>query len=884
MRIFTIIILFYISSFYANAADFPSTLPFDQPFDAVADTLRYVGNKLYAQGHVRFTYDASTIECDSLFADRDNMFIHAQGNVKCFYREVTTENVTSEELELLLLNPNASVELIGPVQTPYGRVETRVQVTRLKYAWESDEIEGNLETGELDAKNFFCSAEDKFFVSGSRAQRHQNGKFIVEDAKVTTCDKCKEGCEHYALKAKKVELRPNTDELPIGMQKGNLSQVTAAEKYWIIMSNNVFLNIFDVPVFWLPGAILPPAENISEYIKLSLGNSSEWGFFASVGKRFTFVNESSSLSGYVEPAIVYFSKRGVGAGVEVMAKNDHSWTIINAFGLHDDEPSGGRSWEKNYDKKYGRYNINKERFDLRLQHLTHISNRLDLRAQIAMQSDNEVLRQFFRDRLNNDQQATYLALDYQFDRFIPSFYIRPKLNDWSNEVATLPEFRFDGPRQKLFGGIYYQTENSINYRQMRFAEFDKRDFITIEEPENYENARFDTLHMFYYPIKLDWLNLIPRAGGRVTAYDKTSEQKVTFDDLQYYKWATLPDFYTDLWDEMYNEGLLGDYIAYDTRGGSEVRFIGEIGLEANTKIYRAWNNYKNAFLKLDGLRHIITPYVNYNYNPMNNNISPDNILFFDQIDRYGKQHFTRFGVQQVVQTRRGPYYRERLEDIFSMENYFDYHMETEQGFSRAGDIGTLLKFKPSEKLKFTSALLIDPDPKNNHPMGSIEQGQLVDRKGLSTRNVSSWFNRLTYEFSEKMCVFAAYNMNDAYNQRSLYSMGSSLTDILSGTSFPNRYFRYQEARVGFEMPLPYLNDPTRFGIEAAYDFEAAYWRDLRFKLGRTFHCWDVALELRRSNDRTASGRRSEDDSIGVSVGISAFNEGKYLLRSVEENR
>ena len=54
---------------------------------------------------------------------------------------------------------------------------------------------------------------------------------------------------------------------------------------------------------------------------------------------------------------------------------------------------------------------------------------------------------------------------------------------------------------------------------------------------------------------------------------------------------------------------------FDEKGGSRSRFIGELGIEASTKIYNTWENVRSSWLQLDGLRHVMRPYVNYTFIP-----------------------------------------------------------------------------------------------------------------------------------------------------------------------------------------------------------------------------------------------------------------------------
>ena len=85
----------------------------------------------------------------------------------------------------------------------------------------------------------------------------------------------------------------------------------------------------------------------------------------------------------------------------------------------------------------------------------------------------------------------------------------------------------------------------------------------FEDPKDYSSFRFDTLHMFYYPIKLfDAVNLIPRAGGRFTAYSRSSKRSVDIEDL--YTIINADDI--DSWPDQYLKVQ-----NYDHKGGARYR-------------------------------------------------------------------------------------------------------------------------------------------------------------------------------------------------------------------------------------------------------------------------------------------------------------------------
>lgn len=864
-----------------SKADFASHLT--EELTAEADSSMVIGSNIVGKRNVVIRYGGYMILADTAIANVKTKDIEAMGNVRFFNKEIVEEDMDLWQYEDLMKDVDVLVEHLGATALPHGGQKMRVRVTRMRYMWEADHVIGNLETGSMNVKNFFSQADQVYYIRGKYAERSPGGRITVKDIDLSTCPHFADETEHYSLTAGQATLTPNRQDFGPRFDKTVAKEAMDHERYWVTVSDNVFLNVFGIPVLWFPGMALPPMEELPKYLRVSGGYNSDMGLVFSLSKRFQLSYDPYI---YTQPSVTYFSKRGWGLGDETVVKTDNSWTQISMFGILDQKPNGVRGWQVDYHEEFCRFNIPTERYELRLEHVTHVTPRLDVRGRVDALSDVNFLEDYYKDRRNDDSTATFASIDYQFERFIPSLYVRPKINGFMEQIESLPELRFDIPRQHLLKGLYYQGENSVNWLAMRWRDMDNPASgtlpnTTLESPNEYSSFRWDMLHMFNYPINLDWLNLIPRAGVRLTYYENTSKAAVSREDLQYYKWSQQPDMTSSLLNQLFEKDVIPEFAnLYDMDGGSKFRVIGELGLEANTKISRSWDSVKNAFWELDGARHVFTPYLNYNYNPTNMN--PDHILFFDQIDRYGEQNYLRLGMNNTLQTRRGPYYREEIHNWLSMENYFDIHIQDPQGLGKLGDIGSILKFNPFPELEFTTALLFNGSPGDNNYYGTIRNGKIINEPGISAPFISAWNSRIQYEFMKDLRIFGAFNFQNNYYQRTMYSMGSSLTQIISGAEFSNQYFRYQEVRGGIEFPIP-IDDRTFGAFEVAYDLETALLRDARFRLTRNFHCWDVSLEAGRRLRRNYWGTTYAANEIMLSIGLTALPAAKISLRQGSNN-
>lgn len=291
-----------------------------------------------------------------------------------------------------------------------------------------------------------------------------------------------------------------------------------------VFLTNGFWKVYGVPVLWLPVFYKPKDESLGLF-SIQWGEASDWGYYVMLSKRFDF-----SEYPYASVKLLgdYYSKRGYGYGAKADFETDNSRTEIFGYGIWDFDPNK----TDDYDKY--RIRVPKGRYDFRISNVTHITPRLDFRGALEVISDPYFTRDFFSGRYNrNPQPATYMSLEQQFDHFSASLYVRPKVNSFYTTVQRLPGFRLDAHRQQILNtNFYYQGDLSMDYMKMDWIKFDwdtKR--YPNEKLKNYSSFRLDTTHFLYFPLRFDWLTLVPRAGLKLTAYSNTSKEKVTVEDL-----------------------------------------------------------------------------------------------------------------------------------------------------------------------------------------------------------------------------------------------------------------------------------------------------------------------------------------------------------------
>ena len=102
-------------------------------------------------------------------------------------------------------------------------------------------------------------------------------------------------------------------------------------------------------------------------------------------------------------------------------------------------------------------------------------------------------------------------------------------------------------------------------------------------------------------------------------------------------------------------------------------------------------------------------------------------------------------------------------------------------------------------------------------------------------------------------------------------MGSTLTYIQSGSAFDQNYTtRIQTLVFGFSHPVT-MDRKLKAAYQVFYDFEQGYIQEIRGKLSRTLHCWELAIELARSTNRDSTGNKEYKDSIMVTMTLTGMD-------------
>ncbi|MDD3153603.1 MAG: hypothetical protein PHS41_01955 [Victivallaceae bacterium] len=812
--------------------------------NVTADKWSLVGSNIIVEGHVHVPYGPYDLYADRAIVNVESKDVEAEGNVRLYNRRIESAKLTLDQLARLQNAPDTVVRVDKHITTPDGRHLVQATAFYVGDSLTAKRLAGNLSTGFFSFEDAHCRFKD-FAAKAKRGIRRPDGQFDIKDAELSSCEYLKEDHSHFSIAASSAKIYPHQTNV-IGAEDYNYDYA----EHSAVLDNALF-KVYGIPIFYLPWAYKPKDESPGLF-SFTVGSSSDWGYFINASKRFV-LNEYPYVEG--ELLLDYFTRRGIGYGANFNIATENSKTELFGYGIYDLQPY------RSNDAEYGRFKIPHFRYDLRAVNVTHLTDRLDFRGRVEFMSDIYMQYDYFNDNFDaNTEPATYASFEYQFDRFSTALYAKVRANDFFTTVERLPEFRLDMPRQELFGtGIYYQGEHSIDYLTMKYREDSMNGISKIHGVmDDYSAFRLDTLNFLYYPMRfLDAINFIPRAGVRMTVYDHTSTTPVTEENLASAFYANIPE------TNRFPSYLPGtrNY----TEGSGTARFIGEFGAEASTKFYSSWQNVRNGFLRLDGLRHVFVPYINYTY-MTNPTTDRDNLYYFDDIDRLQKQHFVRFGAINRLQTRAldRP---DTIRTFLTMENYWDYHIEQQDGLSHIGDFCTRLTAEPFKGLQIGTFFSINASGEDNYRAPSKKLDREVERKGISGTWLNRWELSLRYEPVQDFVARVRFVYQDGYQTQSAYSMGSTLDELETGSAFDRFYLgRAQQLVVGFSIPLtPDRN--TKLAYEIFYDFEAGFIRSQKVALSHQFHCWMFSIQASQRRDYDEYGGTSNRLSLGITASL-----------------
>ena len=491
--------------------------------------------------------------------------------------------------------------------TKEATAKGNVRLYMMNQIYRGDLLTYNFRTKKILSEKFRF-LDDKMMVEGQSIGTPEIGHYQIDGGHYTTDNRETPG---WKVKASSVSLYPDDKT---------------------IVENSVAY-FGDVPFFWFPYLVQYQRDTHSS-VDVSVGSVSRLGTYALGAYRFALTDK---LKGEVN--LDYYSRRGWAGGAAVSYETpgkgtEHPNTAVNL-----------RGWYIN-DRGYQIYDGTTERptnslpprgrYWFPYSHNTTImkgGNRIDpdrapafdtpsfsSRSHINVLSDAYVTQDFFAaDYMQDQQPNTYWDAMYQDPNFTVTANARTQINNLFQTQQQKPSAKIEFKRQSIPGtydkeefvqhpdanpGLAYEGESSVSYLGTQWNQ--------VANQKDYTAIRYDTYHQLLYPRQyFDWLNFTPRAGVRGTIY--TRNNLTTNNVVQN----------TQSGSSGYN------YSATNSLSDTSLfRYVFNLGADLSTKTHATWNEIKDKAWGIDGLRHVMEPFVNFTYVPRPN-VRPAEFAGFD---------------------------------------------------------------------------------------------------------------------------------------------------------------------------------------------------------------------------------------------------------------
>jgi len=528
----------------------------------------------------------------------------------------------------------------GDVVVRYRDLTLRADKARYNIATDEIWAEGNV---RLNRQNQEWVVPSAYYNLKTRAFKTETARGVFDSLTLRGENIHLTGSNRYSLS--KATLTTCDYEQPHYRLEATRADVWPGDR---VMLYNVTLRFGHVPVFWFP--VLAWRLNERENpVGLAVGQSSREGFFVLTQYRVALTRNLQTTV-HVDGR----TKRGPAGGL------DFDYYYGNAVGSVKGYYSRDTSSPDATDVLFGR-TIPRNRWRGEWQHKQQLPNDVDITVNVSKQSDSDFMDDFFQSRYQREGEPASVAdVTKRGENYTLSVMAQPQLNPFLPEVERLPEAKLSINRIRVGNTpLFYESETSAGYYHNTPGR--TNDPILVGN-----SPRADTFHQVLLPQQyFGWLSVIPRAGIRGTWYLRDATGLSPSNEVH--------------------------------------RLLYTAGVESSFKLWRAWDDIEQPRWQIQGLRHIVEPFLDYQWIGSPNE-HPDNLLQFDTyryytlangarmlvtryhalefpantaMDALDRMNLVRFGVRQKLQTRRD----DRPWDLATLEAWTEYRLEptVEQG-------------------------------------------------------------------------------------------------------------------------------------------------------------------------------------------------------------
>ena len=495
------------------------------------------------------------------------------------------------------------------------------------------------------------------------------------------------------------------------------------------------------------------------HVQVMPGSRKEWGPYLLSAWRY---NLTKNIDGRVY--FDYRSKLGPGGG----------------FGLNYTIPGFGKgdykfyyAYEKPHDitagypSEYQRYFM-RWRYKWEVDQKTTVTSELykivDERRKLQDPQRNILKDYFFREYELDSQPLSYALFHHNFRHSTIDLLVQKRTNNWYDQLDKLPEIKYALTSLQIADSPFYFENNSS------IDNFNKKAETSPVTPDDVTMSRLDTTNKISLPMKVAFLQLTPFVADRETLYDKGTENN------------ELP-----------------------------IRTVFYSGADLSTKFYRIFNVRSNFLgMRIDELRHIITPTVGYSYNH-EPTISSSKLRQIDSVDSITYGNSAALGLSNKLQTKRKGATVD-LVDVRVSSSYIFKPKTADKSGSHLSDFLINIQLLPYSWMR------VEADATYNHSSNRSDPGY-------------NHFSDVNYDVNFSLGKERWVGIGQRYQRAGSNTITCNLEWRLTPKWKFSAYQRYNLK--------PYIDSQNQEVSKGALEQEYTFSRDL--------HCWDMDITLNTKN-------------------------------------
>jgi hypothetical protein len=426
------------------------------------------------------------------------------------------------------------------------------------------------------------------YIRAAKLRQVAEDKFAAENITLTTSEFY---LPQLSVNASQVKI---TDTTPVDEQTGRLSDDSFYAEMWDVRFKWYNKTFFRWP--YVQGNLQRPdipLKSISTRRDKTWGTSIETQWYLA---RLLGLQEPKGTNGTF--ALDYYSKRGIGSGINIDYQKENSYGRILSYVIKDHGKdrlgrAGGRKDIEPPRDLRGRF---------RWQHRQFLPYDWQLTTELSYISDKNFIEQFCRTEFNTDKgQETLIHLKRTKNNWALAFLGKVRLNDFRSDLEELPTAEFHWTGQSFFNDrLTFYSDNQFSQFRQRYGYSTTalKDFFIFSSTRNEVDM----------PMTFGRSKVVPFLAGTI-GYEDGSGFRTGIDGL--------------------------------TKPAETTVWLGETGVRATTHpFWKIYPNVQSQLWDLKGLRHIISPHFTAVAYTQNKSV-------FEQRDTLN------MGLSQRLQTKRG---------------------------------------------------------------------------------------------------------------------------------------------------------------------------------------------------------------------------------------